>query len=115
MRQTVTKMIGIASCEDLRFRLDPAKSPGMNDAAAVGLLGNIRVREFFLNLLIDARCFLWIGGAESAGKLQKHEGTRNQRARLIRKSPKQFYPVVVLAGAHVNDGHLVLSHGGKFL
>src|SRR5205807_4477863 len=38
--------------------------------AAFGLLGNIRVREFFLNLLIDARCFLWIGGAESAGELQ---------------------------------------------
>src|SRR5205085_10859820 len=74
--------------------------------AAVGLFGDVRIRELFLDLLIDARGLFWIRIAKNARKLQQHHGTRHKHAWLVRESAKQLGGVARFSGARVNNGHL---------
>ena len=47
VRETVAEMVGIARCEDLRLRFEPAKGAGMNYAIAVaGKIGAVGMRRF---------------------------------------------------------------------
>src|SRR5205807_8276595 len=92
MRQTVTKMIGIASCEDLRFRLEPAKSTGMNEAVAVaGIFTAVRMSRFRKTAAASffrAHGPRGRGGKSCDGSLHLVPRTRDPSAARIRISAK---------------------------
>src|SRR6266403_1242388 len=81
--------------------------------AAIGLIRDSGVREFLLDLLVDAGGFLWIRTAKDSGEFQQHKWARNEDAGLVRQSAKDFDCIIGFAGARVNDRHLILRHGGQ--
>src|SRR6266581_2451694 len=78
--------------------------------AAIGLIRNRGVREFLLDLLVDACGLFWVGIAKEAGKFQQHQRTRHKCALFVRQSTKDFDRIISLAGPRVNDRHLILRH-----
>ncbi len=58
-----------AECSGLRRELAQA---------AVGFIGDARVRIILLDLFVKRERFFWIGLPKDAGELQQHQGLRNQ-------------------------------------
>src|SRR2546421_12460126 len=81
--------------------------------AAISLIRDSGVREFLLDLLVDAGGFLWIRTAKDSGEFQQHKWARNEDAGLVRQSTKDFDGIIRLAGAGVNDRRLILRHAGE--
>src|SRR5437588_495977 len=110
-------MVGITRGEYLGLGFEATESPGMNDSIAVPgvatAIGMSGVREFFLDLLVDAGGLFGTGIAKDAGEFQQHKWTRNEDAGLVRQSAKGFDGIIGSAGAGVNDRHLILRHGGE--
>src|SRR5713226_7543902 len=93
------------------FRLSRAISDARSESgfwrksiqAAIGLIRDGGIREFFLYLLINA------------GKFQQHQRPRHKSALLVRQSAKGFHGIIGLASTGRNERHLILGHGRKLL
>lgn len=46
--------------------------------AAVGFIGDARVRIILLDLCVKRECFFWIALPKNAGEFQQHQRLRNQ-------------------------------------
>src|SRR5437773_12098359 len=67
--------------------------------AAIGLISEGGVREFLLDLLVNAGGFLWIGTAKGTGKFQQHKRARNVDAWLVSQIAIAYDYVSGFAGA----------------